>query len=107
MLFRSRADQMALDVDTGGQALLVLSEVFDPGWHAKVNDQATPVLKVNGGLRGVVVPQGRSHVTLRYAPLSFIAGATLSALAWGGSLALVVMGWRRRRRVVRRNAAAA
>ena len=42
---------MALDVQADGDGLLVLSEVWYPGWRATVNGVETPVLNVNGGLR--------------------------------------------------------
>ena len=83
-----QADRMKLAVRARGRGLLVLSEVHYPGWEAEVNEQPTPIHKVNGLLRGVVVPAGESRVTLRYAPRSVLAGAVLSLSALIGTLAL-------------------
>jgi len=67
-------------VDAAGHGLLVVSEVFYPGWNAFVNGARVPIHRVNGFLRGVVVPHGPSIVTFQYKPLSVQIGATLSVL---------------------------
>ena len=64
---------MTLDVNAGGTALLVLSEIYYPGWRAAVNGQAAEIQKVNGAMRGIVVPAGASHVTLEFTPLTAYA----------------------------------
>ena len=63
--------RIVLDVVAESPALLVLSEVWYPGWHATVNGVATPVLPTNGALRGVLVPAGMSTVELRFAPATW------------------------------------
>jgi hypothetical protein len=62
-------------------SLLVLSEVFYPGWSARVNGSAVRVHQVDGLLRGVVVPAGDSRVVFVYSPLSVLAGAIVSCCA--------------------------
>jgi len=88
--FRSyEADSMALDVATAGNALLVLSEIYYPGWKATVNGQSAVIHKTDGALRGIVVPAGRSRVVLEFVPITFYAGATLGVLA----TSLVLATW--------------
>ncbi len=41
-----------------------------------------PVLRTNRVMRGVWLPEGRYRVVFRYRPMSFLAGATTSVLAW-------------------------
>jgi hypothetical protein len=75
---RPNNNRIEADVQAHGQALLVLSELFYPGWRATVNGKTAPILKVDGDLRGIVVPSGPSLVRLYYAPVSFYLGLALS-----------------------------
>ena len=76
----------------------MLSETWYPGWWARVNGLLAPIYRVNAVLRGIVVPQGRSEVYLRYLPTGFKQGAVLSlgfGLIW---LSIAIVEWRHRRR---------
>jgi hypothetical protein len=83
---RYEANEMRLRVRTEGRALLVLSEVFYPGWQATVNDRPARIYEVDGALRGMVVDGGENRVRLRYAPGSIFAGGLLTLLAFTGTL---------------------
>jgi len=77
------------------RGLLVLSEIFYPGWHATVNGRTVPIHEVDGALRGVVIPGGQSRVVLRYFPWTFWLGSLLSLAAFSGVLLAVLVTWRR------------
>lgn len=94
----SRQDQVRVDVHAGGRALLVFSELFYPGWRATVNGRAAQILKVDGGLRGVVVPGGDSHVALDYLPNSFLTGLAFTLAAFLGTGFFAFQLYRERRR---------
>lgn len=68
------SNQIALRVENGAPGLLVLSELWYPGWQATVNGQSETVLQVNGALRAVAVPSGQSTVLLRFTPFSWRLG---------------------------------
>jgi len=88
--FRSyEADGMAMDVNAASAGMLVLSEMYYPGWTATVNGKASKIYRVDGALRGIAVSAGPNKVELEYAPFSFRAGAALSLL----TLACVLGGW--------------
>lgn len=74
------SDRIALDVEAGGDGLLVLSEVWYPGWRAEVNGVETPVLAINGGLRGVAIPAGASTVEMVFAPATWRIGLLLAGI---------------------------
>jgi hypothetical protein len=94
--FRSyEADRMAIDIDSGKPALLVLSEMYYPGWRATVNGKPAEILKVDGALRGILVPAGPGRVDLEYAPFSFYAGAAVSLVTFGAVLAGLVVELKR------------
>jgi hypothetical protein len=75
-------DAMRLRVTTQSPGLLVLSEMYYPGWEATVNGKSARIYKVDGILRGIVVPGGESRVEMRYRPLSVRLGAALSIAAF-------------------------
>ena len=54
-------ERMEVAVAAARPALLVTSDVFLPGWRARVDGREVPVERVDYLLRGVVVPAGR-HV---------------------------------------------
>ncbi len=92
------ADRMTLDVRADGDGLLVMSEVWYPGWRATVNGAETPVLAVNGGLRGVAVPAGNSTVEMTFEPQPWRLGLAAAAVGLLLLGAWVVVGLVRRRR---------
>jgi hypothetical protein len=72
-------------VDHDGSCVLILRRTYYPGWISQIDDAPSqPVLKVNGGLQGVLLPgSGRSRVVFHYQPtgLTLAAFVTLTALA--------------------------
>ena len=76
------AKRIALSVHASGRGMLVLSETFYPGWNATVNGRPARIHKVDGALRGIVVPPGDSRVELEYAPNSVLAGGILSLVTF-------------------------
>ncbi|MEN6606353.1 MAG: hypothetical protein ABFD60_03845, partial [Bryobacteraceae bacterium] len=77
-LERYEPRRVELNVQTQGRALLVLSEVFYPGWKATVNGRETNIVEADRALRGILVPAGASRVIVAYEPRSVFAGATLT-----------------------------
>jgi hypothetical protein len=88
--FRSyEPERMAIDVNAASAGLLVLSEMYYPGWVATVNGKAAEIYPADGALRGIAVSAGPNRVELKYAPFSFRLGAALSLL----TLTCVLLGW--------------
>jgi uncharacterized membrane protein YfhO len=61
--------------------LLVLTDVWFPGWKATVDGRDVPIERVDYLLRGVRVPAGAHRVEFRYEPASFTAGWIISLVA--------------------------
>jgi hypothetical protein len=94
-----QADEVQVEVQSARTGLVVLSEVYYPGWTATINGSPAPIYEVNSILRGVVVSPGSNHVVMQYRPRSVRIGALLTAFAFAGTLALsVFMFWRERTR---------
>jgi hypothetical protein len=68
-----------VDLETPG--LLVLSEVWFPGWRALANGVQVPMYRVEGTLRGVYLDDGAHTVEFRYSPWTVWVGLSVSCLA--------------------------
>jgi hypothetical protein len=77
---------VSVQMETPG--LVVLSDLWDKGWRARLNGQPAPILRANHAVRGVVVPAGASTLEFRYESASFELGLYLSGLA-----AVILLGW--------------
>ena len=60
---------------------MVLSEMFYPGWEAKVNGKKVNISKYKI-FRSVPVEKGSNTIEFIYQPKGFIIGATLSVVNW-------------------------
>jgi hypothetical protein len=91
-------DERVVATTTARRAsLLVLTDVYFPGWKATVDGEPAAIERVNQLLRGVSVPAGTHRVEFRYEPLSWRIGWIVSTLAVLGVIIVALVGWRRRR----------
>lgn len=81
-------NELHIRAETSQPALVVIAEPYYPGWEATVNNAAAPIWRVNHALRGVMVEEGHSEITLTYRPQSFETGLAISL----GSLVLIGLG---------------
>ena len=81
-------DRIELDVRADRPAVLVLFDVWAPGWVAEVDGRTVPIAQVDGAFRGIAVGTDARHVVVRYSPgftyLGFIVAtlAAIAAVAW-------------------------
>jgi hypothetical protein len=86
-----RPNFVRVTVDAPGPGIVVLKDVYAPGWRARLNGKETDVLRVNGLVRGVLIPQaGHAVVEFVYRPRSFVRGLVLAALTFLLLTAVVV-----------------
>jgi hypothetical protein len=71
-------------------SMLVLSEIFYPGWHAYVDGAAANVLRADWNLRAVPVPAGSHQVELRFEPTPLYRGAVVTAITLLIALGLMI-----------------
>ena len=72
-------NDVSLAVETDRNSVLVLHDIYYPGWEAYVDGERRPILRANLLFRGVEVPPGRHRVEFRFRPLSvdnLVAAAT-------------------------------
>lgn len=82
MVARS-ANTLELDVQAGARGLLVLGEIWHPGWRAWVDGAAAPVVRADYLLRAVPIAEAGPHtVRLAYVPVWLYVGGAISAAAF-------------------------
>jgi hypothetical protein len=65
-----QGDQVVIEVTTERAGVLVLHDLYYPGWEVAVDGRDQPLLRANLLFRGVEVPAGRHRVTFEFRPLS-------------------------------------
>jgi hypothetical protein len=81
-------NDIRLETDSTAPGILVLSEVYYPGWRAWVDDREAQVLRADFLFRALPVEAGSHRVRLLYDPLSFKIGEGIF-----GVTALAIGGW--------------
>jgi hypothetical protein len=76
-----RPNQLVIETEAGKRAALVVSEMNYPGWEATVDGQPATIFPTNYLLRGVIVPEGRHRVEMRYPAPAARLGTGVSALS--------------------------
>jgi len=84
-----RPTRVTVLADAAAPGLLILSDVYYPGWSATVDGEPAPVLPADWGLRGVGVASGIHEVTFTYRPRWLLPGAVLMGLGLLAGLALL------------------
>jgi len=91
-----RYEPNGLQIETSSPTatVLVLSEIFYPGWVASVDGQPARIDVADYLLRGVALPAGEHRVEMHYAAPAARNGAIISGLTLCLILGLGIYGWR-------------
>jgi hypothetical protein len=91
-------NSIILNARTTHDGLLVLSEIFYPGWRGYLDGTETEIYRTDYNLRSLFVPKGTHTIEVRFEPPSYERGAliTLGALALCASGAFISMTRSRR-----------
>lgn len=96
---RYEPERVEISTSTAAGGFLVLTDGYDPGWRAELDNQPVPIYIANHAFRAVALPAGEHRVAFVYDPPAFKIGLGISLLAWGGvalaALGLVLAGRRR------------
>jgi hypothetical protein len=87
--------KVVIETDTPEAGILVVIDVWYPGWRAMLDGQETPLLRADYALRGVAVPAGHHTVTMQFKSAPTRTGLLLSL---GGLLALAALAFIGRKR---------
>lgn len=79
-------DRVQIEATLTAPGLVVLSDLFAPGWSATVETdgqpRSVPILRTNRVCRGVWLPPGKHRIEMVYRPPRFYAGAWISGIGW-------------------------
>lgn len=93
-----RNAEMEIRVSSSEDGVLVLSEVYYPGWVAEVDGIPVRILAANYLLRGIPLSAGEHRVHLVYQPASLAVGTTVSSITLGLAILAIVAIYALRRR---------
>jgi uncharacterized membrane protein YfhO len=79
-------------IQSQGRALLVVSQIYYPGWKALVDGERVPVVSANYALTGIPVPAGAHHVRLMFDPFSFKMGLAITIISMISIIGLAYLG---------------
>ena len=82
-------NSIAYEVNVSSRSLVVENEMAIRGWRASVDGTKVPVGKVNGCLRGWIVPAGKHLVRLRYQTPLLLPGILLSGVGFAAWLVIL------------------
>ena len=85
-------NRLVVQATTTRPALLVLSEVWYPGWRVAVDGVPQPAYRVDGIVRGVYLDPGTHRVEWEYRPASLRWGMAITLVGLLGLLALQRVG---------------
>jgi hypothetical protein len=79
--------RVELEANLDSPGLVILADIYYPGWELTDNDKPAPVYRVNGLMRGAALTKGPHHLVYKYAPRSFRVGLLVSV----GGLAIFLV----------------
>jgi membrane protein YfhO len=85
--------RILIEADVAKPSVLVLSEIFYPGWEAEVDGKSAELLRVNYDLRGMALSAGKHMIEFKYRPRSLRIGSFVSLIT--GICLLSVVLWER------------
>lgn len=86
--------RLTIETNSTTNTVLVVSEMFYPGWEATIDGKRTPIMLANYLLRAVSVPPGQHKIEMRYSAPAARNGVIIS----GVTLIFHFLLWLRSRR---------
>lgn len=78
-----------LDVTVDSPGIVILSDIYYPGWELTIDDKPAPIYPTNQLMRGAAVDSGNHKLVYSYRPRSFRLGCIISV---AGAIAMVLFG---------------
>jgi hypothetical protein len=84
--------RVELEVTLRSPGLVILTDVFYPGWRLEIDGQPGEILRVNRAMRGAIVAAGSHRLVYSYRPDSVLAGTALSVVGMVAWLGMLISG---------------
>ena len=75
---RYEPQRVELEARLQRPGIVVLADLYYPGWTLQIDDKPAPILRANRLMRGAAVDAGTHRLVYRYDPLSFRLGGAVS-----------------------------
>ncbi|MBM3145576.1 MAG: hypothetical protein FJ010_11525 [Chloroflexi bacterium] len=75
-------NELVIHSESAASGWVVLSDVWYPGWRARLDGSPVEIRRANFLFRAVPVPPGAHIVEFEYHPVEFYLGGALSLVAW-------------------------
>lgn len=91
IIVKDEPGRITVRTENQGRELLVVSERYHDGWHARVDGRFQPVLAAYGDFLGCVVESGRHEVEFCFNPQSLRLGKRITLCGLGLTLILYLV----------------
>ena len=79
-----------LEAKLESPGLVILSDVYYPGWELTIDGKPAPIYQVNALMRGAAVGSGSHRLVFTFVPLSFRVGCLVSIFGLAALLFLAL-----------------
>jgi hypothetical protein len=83
--------RVEIDAVLEDAGLVILADIYYPGWHLTIDGQEAPIYRANRIMRGAAVPAGRHRLVYTYRPLSFRIGGAITLATLGTVVLLAIV----------------
>jgi uncharacterized membrane protein YfhO len=97
VILERQAERVVLEVKMAADGLLVLSEVYYPGWRAYTNGKEVPIYRADHILRAVPLKAGDHRVEMVFDPLWPKVGMAVSGVTLFLAVGLIGVAIARRK----------
>ena len=93
----SNPNRVEVDLVVTRPAMLVMTDVWYPGWRAEIDGNPVPLYRVNYLQRGVWCAPGKHRVIMVFQPPSLNRGIIMTGVGLAGLIALIIVSRRQSR----------
>lgn len=79
-IVQATPNKLLIKAELDAPGFLILSDIYYPGWTARVNESLIPILPANFSLRAIPLPAGKHDVHLAFMPPGFKIGRIISIM---------------------------
>jgi hypothetical protein len=85
-----KADKIIVEAEMQQSGIVVLNDMYYPGWQATIDEKPTPILRADYLMRAVDVGTGKHRIVFNYLPATFVLGLILSIIALLGGVVIAL-----------------
>jgi hypothetical protein len=86
----SNPQRVVIEANLARPGLVILADIFYPGWTLTIDGKPSTIYRVNRAMRGAAVLEGKHRLVYTYEPRSFRLGGLVSLLGIAGLAGFLV-----------------